>query len=115
MEQAWARVAREAVSGQGQVVAEQWLVNTTVPGVDPADRRRLDVVVHGASPLGCVWCCDVTLVSPVRRDGTPIPLAADEDGVALSRARGRKERRYPELLERGPAQLVVLAAEVGGR
>ena len=65
--------------------------------------------------MGTVSCCDATLVSPLRRDGTANALTAEEPGVTLSRARRRKERAYPELLTGGRARLVVLAAEVGGR
>ena len=115
VEQVWVRVAREALGGEGQVVPQQWLVSTTVSGVRPEDRRRLDLVVYGLSGTGLVYCCDATLVSPLTRQGVPVPLAADEDGVTLQRARRRKEQRYPELLRGGPERLVVLACEVGGR
>ena len=97
------------------MVPQQWLVNTTAAGVDPNDRRRLDVVIHGASATGTAYCCDASLVSPLHRDGRAHAGAADEDGVVLKRARSRKERRYPELLQGGAATLVVLAFEVGGR
>ena len=39
--------------------------------VDPAHRCRLDLVVYGATPLGEALCCDVTLVSPLTREGRP--------------------------------------------
>ena len=115
VEQAWVRVAREAVGPEGRVVPQQWLARTTAPGVQPDDRRRLDLVVYGASRLGEALCCDVTLVSPLRTDGAPQPGAANRDGAALRVARRRKEAAYPELLRPGPQRLVVLAAEVGGR
>ena len=41
------------------------------PGIASADRQRLDFVIYGATPLGGAICCDATLVSPLRRDGTP--------------------------------------------
>ena len=97
------------------MVSQQWLINTTVAGVNPNDRRRLDLVVHGASATGTALCCDATLVSPLHRNGQARSGAAEEDGVALRAARRRKERRYPELLNGGAATLVVLAFEVGGR
>ncbi|CAK9101722.1 132 kDa protein, partial [Durusdinium trenchii] len=68
LEQAWIRVTREALGPEGRVVPQQWLSHTTAPGVCPADRRRLDLVVYGASRLGEALCCDVTLVSPLRAD-----------------------------------------------
>ena len=58
---------------------------------------------------------DTTLVSVLRRDGTPHPRSANEDGAALAQARRRKELRHPELGQHGRAKLVVLASEVGGR
>ena len=56
---------------------------------------------------------DATLVSPVRRNGTPQPHAAREDGVQLRVARGRG--KYRELLATRRCRLVVFALEVGGR
>ena len=56
------------------------------------------------------------MVSPLRRDGSPKPRAANHDGTALEAARRKKETTHPELAgEGGRARLVVLAAEVGGR
>ena len=81
------------------------------------DNRRLEVVadrlpLHGGAQLAI----DTTLVSALTRDGTVPPGADRHDGVALSEARRRKERTYPELSgEGGRARPVVLAAEVGGR
>ena len=82
-----------------------------------ADGRLLEVVADGL-PLfgGAQLAVDTTLVCALRRDGNPTRNAANEDGVALRRARQRKERTYPELLgRRARARLVVLAVEVGGR
>ena len=81
------------------------------------DARRLEVVADGL-PLfhGAQVALDTTLVSPLRRDGTPHTRCAVEDGVALMQARRRKERTYPELSgAHGRARLVVLACEVGGQ
>ena len=85
------------------------------PGVSVQDRRRLDLVLYGATRLGEALCCDATLVAPLRRDGRPQPRAAEEDGAAIAVARRRKEARYPELCRPGPQRLVVLACETGGR
>ena len=82
-----------------------------------ADGRRLEVVADGL-PLcgGAQLAVDTTLVCALRRDGNPTRNAADEDGVALRRARHRKERTYPELVGRlARARLVVITVEVGGR
>ena len=115
IEQAWVRVAREALGPEARVVPQQWLAHTTAPGVAADDRRRLDFVLYGATRLGEALCCDVTLVSPLRRNGRPQPRAAERDGAVLAGARRRKETRYPELAGPGPQRLVVLACEVGGR
>ena len=85
------------------------------PGVPADDRRRLDLIVHSATPLGLALCCDATLVAPLTRTGLPQPCAAENDGAALRLAEGRKRAAYPELARGGPQRLVVLGAEVGGR
>ena len=115
IEQAWVRVCREALGGEGRVVPQQWLARTTAPGVGEDDRRRLDLVVYGATRHGFALCCDVTLVSPLRANGSPHPRTTREDGAAIMTARRRKRERYPELLRPGPQRLVVLACEAGGR
>ena len=59
---------------------------------------------------------DATIVSAIKRDGTPRPRAANINNVAIDVARRLKERTYPELVgQHGRARLVVLAIEVGGR
>ena len=115
LEQAWVRVAREGLGPEGRAVPQQWLANTSAPGVSAQDLRRLDLVLSGATRLGEALCCDATLVAPLRRDGRPQPRAAEEDGAAIAVARRRKEARYPELCRPGPQRLVVLACETGGR
>ena len=78
------QVAREAVGAEGRVVPQQWLARTTAPGVAPADRRRLDLVVYGATPGGEALCCDATLA--LTRAGRPLPGADARDGTALAAA-----------------------------
>ena len=59
---------------------------------------------------------DATLVSSLRAEGGPYRRGPDEDGVAQTIARRRKERTYPELRSgSGRAKLVVIAGETGGR
>ena len=96
--------------------------NVIVQDVDLAapnrlDNRRIEVVVDGLLLFhGAQLAVDTTLVSPLRRDGTPHPRCADISGAALTAARRRKEANYPELHGRnGRTRLVVLSAEVGGR
>ena len=79
--------------------------------------RDLDLLPlqHADARHGAQIAVDTTLVSPLRRNGTPHSRCAWEDGAALRQAR-RKERVCPELSgAHGRARLVVLANEVGGR
>ncbi len=87
-----------------------------LPGISGHDGRQIEVVAN-CLPLfgGAQLAVDTTLVSPVRRDGTPQPRAAGVDGVQLLLARRRKERKYHELVRSRRCRLVVLALEVGGR
>ena len=80
------------------------------------DNRRLEVVADGLPLFGGVQLAvDTTLVSAIQGDGQPQRGAADNDGVALKRARRRKETTHPEFVQPGSrARLVVLALEVGG-
>ena len=84
VERAWVRVAREAIGADGRVVPQQWVASLNLPGVSSTDRRRLDLVIYGATPLGEALCCDATLVSALTRGGAPIPRAADTDAVLRS-------------------------------
>ena len=88
-----------------------------LPEFNNLDGRRLEVVADGLTLWhGAQLAIDTTLVSPLRRDGSPRPRAADNNGAALDDARRRKERTYPELSgDGGRARLVVLTDEVGGR
>ena len=114
VERAWVRVAREAVGAEGQVVPQQWLAHTTAPDVPSDDRRRLDLVVYGATAHGGALCCDATLVSPLTRTGHPQPCTVEVDGAMLKVAERRKRSTYPELAL-GPQRLLVLGSEIGGR
>ena len=55
LERARVCVAREAVGAEGQVVPQQWLAHTTTTGVPVDDRRRLGLVVYGATAEQH-WC-----------------------------------------------------------
>ena len=112
IERAWSRVARESGA---RVAHKQLLRDTNVPLANPQDQRQLDMVAYGITPSGIALCCDATMVSPLTRDGRPIPRAAAVDGAALARAERRKRRTYPELLGSPYGRLVTLGCEVGGR
>ena len=95
IDRAWIAVCREAVGPEGHVVPQQWLTHTSAPGVPASDRRRLDLVVYGASPQGLALCCDATLVSPVTSEGVPHPRAEHTAGVAQLTAEKCKHATYP--------------------
>ena len=52
-------LSKRGCEAVGRVVPQQWLSRTTAPGVSPDDRRRLDLVVYGATERGeadaAVW------------------------------------------------------------
>ena len=105
LESVGARICREAGAR----------VSTSRPGFARTDARRLEIVAEGL-PLfgGAQLAVDTTMVSAHHCDGTA--RAAHVVGVALTEARRRKERAYPELVgPRSRAKLVVLAGEVGER
>ena len=114
LESAAARVCRE---GGARVSTNVLVRDVDLLPLQHADARRLEVVADGL-PLchGAQIAVETTLVSPLRRSGTPHSRCAWEDGAALRQARRTKERVYPELSgAHGRARLVVLASEVGGR
>jgi hypothetical protein len=106
------RVAREA---GGRVVPQQLLRDTNAVLQNPQDRRQLALVIYGVSEHGMPLCCDCTMVSPLRRDGSARPRADTRDGAAIAEAESRKRRTYRELANSRTAKLMVLASEVGGR
>ena len=93
LESAAARVCREA---GGRVSTNVRVQDMDLAAPNPLDNRRIEVVVDGL-PLfhGAQLAVDTTLVSPLRRDGTPHPRCANVDGAALDTARHRKETTYP--------------------
>ena len=106
LESAIARVCREA---GGRVTQNVMVRDLDLAEPQPADGRRLEVVLDGL-PLfgGCQLAVDATIVSVLHCDGSPHQGAENIDGVVLERARRRKERTYPELVgPRRRARLVV--------
>ena len=68
--------------------------------VDPQDGRNIEIVATGLPfHQGIPVAVDATMVSPLRANGLPRPHADVRGGTALGRARGAKERAYPELAE----------------
>ena len=64
---------------------------------------------------GAQLAVDTTIVSPLTRDGQPRRRAGQYAGTALTEARRRKERTYPELMRSRRCRLIVLGIERGGR
>ena len=75
------------------------------------ERQETDRDCNRNTPIAC----DVTIVSPLKRNGEARPRAAWEDGAAIRKAEREKERTYHELVNSSRCRLVVLACEVGGR
>ena len=99
VESAAARICREAGA---RVMVNVFVRDLDLGVVDRLDARRLEIVADGL-PLfgGAQLAIDTTLVSAIRQDGTPRRGAATRDGVALTEARRRKARTYPELTGQG--------------
>jgi hypothetical protein len=107
LEKATARVCREA----GARVAENVLLrDMNLEGISPRGGRQLEVVANGL-PLwgGAQLAVDATLVSPVRRNGSPQPNTADHDGgeeaaLFVRLLAKAKARSYPAILRRSLQQ-----------
>ena len=91
------------VGPEGRVVPQQWLANTTAPGVAPEDRRRLDLVVYGATPNGVALCCDATLVSAVTRNGLPANAADSRIVLQLPLPEGARPHAIQSSAEADPS------------
>ena len=112
----WNQVLREAGY---RVHLERRLTNTHL-AVHPHDQRRMDLVAApGSRGLGArrgqALFCDVTVVSPLTRNGAPAPGARTTDGAALRSAERRKHRTYQHVSQAGAATLLVFGSEVYGR
>ena len=78
-------------------VPQQWLANTSAPGVAEGDRRPLDLVVYGATRVGEGLCCGVTLVGRPQawttNDCGRHRTARYSDAASLPSAAGQVETR----------------------
>ena len=113
-EAAAARICREAGA---RVRLNVFVRDMNTDMLDVNDNRRIEIVADNLRLFGgAQLAVDTTLVSPLQRDGSACPGAADTNGVAAATAERRKARLYQELTARGSrARLVVLAVETGGR
>ena len=94
----------------------QCLLRNTTLDVDPTDARQIDVLASGLPlHMGRPLFCDVSLRSPLAADGSPHPGATTTDGATFRQAQRDKHRKYADVAADSRTELVVLAAEVGGR
>eukprot|EP00973_Karenia_brevis_P014023 1905086-Karenia_brevis.AAC.1 len=83
---AWRQVFYEAGGQVPDRNVERLLSDTHVP-VDPADLRRLDLVVPGLNVArGLPLFCDVTIISPLSRNGQPRGGTSNQGGRILADA-----------------------------
>ena len=114
---AWRRIFREAGVSIPDRNVERTLRTTHINrGSD--DNRRMDLVCSGIDGVfgGVPLFADVTCVSPLHGNGTPMPHAADEEGAAVNAVESRnRETDYPDVHASPQAQLLSLGVETYGR
>ena len=78
--------------------------------------RSIEVIAAGLEcHRGAQPAIDVTLRSPLSRDGAPRPQADWKPGAVSEAARHDKENKYPEFASSSRCDLVVISIEIGGR
>ena len=102
----------EVGRGGGTRHHQHRLTDLNLDHIHRQDDRRIEVIANGL-PIwgGAQLAVDTAIVSPLTRDGEPRQYA----GTALTEARRRKERTYPELMRNRRCRFVVLGIETGGR
>ena len=94
---------------------ERMLSRTHIP-VPANDTRRLDLIVPGLSIAnGLPLFCDVTVLSPLRRDGNPRPGTSNNGGKLLDDAEKQNDNTYREVLSSRLGSLQCLGVEIYGR
>jgi len=112
---AWRQVLVEAGGQIPDRNVERVLARTHVP-VPPGDLRRLDLVVPGLNVArGLPLFCDVTVLSPVARNGTPRPGTSNRAGALLEDAERENNSTYAPVIASGLGALFCLGCEVYGR
>ena len=112
IEKAWSQVFAEA---GGWTDEQAQTRDLGLPGCSPDDRSRPDGVTY-ALPVwaGLPGAWDVTLRSPIARNGSVRPAALRAAGSTFTAARRQTQRDYPAIRRSGQIALVCLAGEVGG-
>ena len=94
---------------------ERLLRDTHIP-VAPDDQRRLDLIIPGLSVArGLPLFCDVTIISPVSRNGEPRTGTSNIGGNLLRFAEFANNRIYRPVLDSGLRALYCLGFETFGR
>ena len=111
----WRQVLVEAGGHIPDRNVERLLHDTHVP-VPAADMRRLDLVVPGLNVArGLPLFCDVTVISPVSRNGQPRPGTSNRGGLHLEIADADNVATYQPVVSSGLGALYCLGCEVYGR
>ena len=111
----WRQVLVEAGGQIPDRNVERMLHDTHVP-VPAADMRRLDLVVPGLNVAhGLALFCDVTVISPVSRNGLPRPGTSNRGGRLLEIADADNTATYQPVVSSGLGALYCLGCEVYGR
>ena len=91
---------------------ERLLRDTHIP-VPPDDLRRLDIIAPGLSVAhGVPLFCDVTVVSPISRNGQ---ARSGTSNRLLANAKTANDDTYAEVISTGLGKLLCLGSEVYGR
>jgi len=111
----WRQVFVEAGGAVPDRNVERLLADTHVP-VPPGDLRRLDVIVTGLNvSRGLPLFCDITVVSPISRNGVPRAGTSNRGGRLLELADEDNRVTYSPVIESGLGALYCLGCEVYGR
>ena len=112
---AWRQIFQEAGGKVPDRNIERMLARTNIP-VPTGDLRRLDIIVPGLNiDNGLPLFCDVTVISPISRNGAPRSGTSSKGGTLLEQAEHKNNNDYHEVLDTGLGSLLCLGAEVYGR
>ena len=112
---AWRQVFAEAGGQVPDRNVERLLRNTHVP-VPSDDLRRLHLLVPGINVArGLQLFCDVTVLSPISRNGAPRGGTSNRGGRLLEDASAANDNNYREVIDSGLGALYCLGCEVFGR
>ena len=82
----------------------------------PEDTRRLDLVVPGLNVhRGLPLFCDITVISPLTRNGQPRGGTSNRGGSLLEQAERDNNATYNEVVTSGLGELLCLGSGVFGR